>query len=631
MGVRNAVNDDIASTIPGRKWWTRAEGIIDRLIVLITDVHRVCQRPFMWSTSHLHGPRRSHEQSHNEVKRSRSSSPDDGIEPRRRTSSDATPRQTPATTRFLNTAIDQDASRSVLPSTTSDRSEGFSSAKRLGFLADKLTSSLSSKESSSTLKGSLHPSQLLHPHSHSRTESNPSPSPSPAPGLMASTNMSSSSKPHTSPSKASYGRTYDSKLVTREMHRLGNLVPSGLAPQLSTAPSVASMALPAAGGISQTSISSSSNDESWGVLHVHVLPLFNGEPLRIPMQVCPIFHVKRHIQSAVSSAPSRAIAQLETDASELIAAGMVTLNAKLTGIDDEKLVARVVEIWGFFWDQVLTYLEGQVLLPLQTDPLLSSLYRTPKSHRATSPTRQTGSKPPLTTTSSSKGTNHIDVRSVALRSFRDRVILPPYQRLYARLSLANRQDTFQETASYQQPRLQQMLLVLSSETQHSPPTFSLTKPAPPQLTAGEAAVKELLRLVRSPRPQSEIRNQKYKNAPGFPNTFMSGGPRDRRGRVAHKGKSVANEEDLYGEETPRLGSAGYVVEIEREREREFLEALRSPDIEPSGPRTSSGGWGLGAGNVENGKLTEEEEEDEPLDWDQAQAVVERMVGMNTRK
>lgn len=37
---------------------------------------------------------------------------------------------------------------------------------------------------------------------------------------------------------------------------------------------------------------------------------------------------------------------------------MVTLNAKLMGIDDEKLVARVVEIWGFFWDQVLTYVEG---------------------------------------------------------------------------------------------------------------------------------------------------------------------------------------------------------------------------------------------------------------------------------
>ena len=43
---------------------------------------------------------------------------------------------------------------------------------------------------------------------------------------------------------------------------------------------------------------------------------------------------------------------------------MVTLNAKLNGIDDEKLVARVVEIWGFFWDQVLTYLEGVRLLHL---------------------------------------------------------------------------------------------------------------------------------------------------------------------------------------------------------------------------------------------------------------------------
>ena len=49
---------------------------------------------------------------------------------------------------------------------------------------------------------------------------------------------------------------------------------------------------------------------------------------------------------------------LEHDASELIASGMVTLNAKFVGVDDDKLVARVVEIWGFFWDQVLPYVEG---------------------------------------------------------------------------------------------------------------------------------------------------------------------------------------------------------------------------------------------------------------------------------
>jgi hypothetical protein len=38
---------------------------------------------------------------------------------------------------------------------------------------------------------------------------------------------------------------------------------------------------------------------------------------------------------------------------------MMTLKAKLSGIDDDdKLVSRVVEVWGFFFDQVLPYIEG---------------------------------------------------------------------------------------------------------------------------------------------------------------------------------------------------------------------------------------------------------------------------------
>lgn len=69
--------------------------------------------------------------------------------------------------------------------------------------------------------------------------------------------------------------------------------------------------------------------------------------------------VKKHIQTVISSTPSKALAMLEKDATELIAHGMVTLNAKLSGIEDErKLVHRVVEVWGFFWDQVLPYVEG---------------------------------------------------------------------------------------------------------------------------------------------------------------------------------------------------------------------------------------------------------------------------------
>ncbi|KAG5646283.1 hypothetical protein DXG03_003879 [Asterophora parasitica] len=576
----------------------------------------------------------------------------------RRSSTDATPRQTPTTPRFLSspTQPDHDATRSILNATP----DLFSPSKRLGLFADKISSSLSGTQAN--LKGSLHPSQLLHPltHPHSRDESvHTPPPPSPQHTMASSSSIASVSKAHTSPSKASYGRTYDSKLVSREMHRLGTLahLPSALTPPIATAPLATSLTMPAAGA--PANLASSSTSDPWGALHVHVLPLFNGEPLRIPIISSEDLNilVKRHIQSVVSSSPSKALATLENDASELIASGMVTLNAKLMGIDDEKLVARVVEIWGFFWDQVLTYVEG-VLLPLQTDPLLSSLYRTPKSlHRATSPGRQ-GVKGSSGSSNGSTSTTHIDVRSVALRAFRDRVILPLFQRLYMRLSMPNRQDTYQEPSTYQQPRLQQMLLVLTSQRRPRPVAFSLTTPAPTP-TAGEQAITDLLRVVRSPRQQLDTRAQSMKPGPMSPlsraPSFLSGGlPRDRRGRIAQKQQGGggegrvpplpgAGDDERYGEkhgslnpnpnggELARTAPAplhGSVADFEREREREFLEALRSPDLDnPATTRASVGGWGLGAGHEDVSKTLDEEEEDEMLDWNQAQAIVEHMVGM----
>jgi len=118
-------------------------------------------------------------------------------------------------------------------------------------------------------------------------------------------------------------------------------------------------------------------------------------------------------------------------------------------------------------------------------------------------------------------------------------------------------------------------------------TFSLTAPSP-QPTAGESAIRDLLRLVRDPRPKADLRRQKFKNCPGFQTrtpTFLSGGqPRDRRGRVALKGKNppeltglrglgLGTEDEISGEEIPRVGPI-YGIDMEREREREFLEALR---------------------------------------------------------
>lgn len=156
-----------------------------------------------WASSHSHTPRRSHDQNAvpMDKKHSRSSSPDNSTEPPRRSSSDATPRQTPATTRFLSpTPNDQDTSRSVLTSAQ----DVFSSSKRLGFFADKLTSSISGATHSNP-KSSLHPSQLLHPHSHSRSDSSQPPTSSTPTSTMAtSSSMTNVTKSHTSPSKVQW-------------------------------------------------------------------------------------------------------------------------------------------------------------------------------------------------------------------------------------------------------------------------------------------------------------------------------------------------------------------------------------------------------------------------------------------
>ena len=89
--------------------------------------------------------------------------------------------------------------------------------------------------------------------------------------------------------------------------------------------------------------------------------------------------------------------------------------------------------------------------------------------------------------------------------------------------------------------------------------------------------------MRNPCPQYDPVKQKFKNSPAFQPrtpTFLSGGiPRDRRGRIAQKGKIPPTShdqrnDDVFGEETPRKGPVSYIIEMEREREREMLEALR---------------------------------------------------------
>jgi len=97
--------------------------------------------------------------------------------------------------------------------------------------------------------------------------------------------------------------------------------------------------------------------------------------------------------------------------------------------------------------------------------------------------------------------------------------------------------------------------------------------------------------------------------------------------------------DRWEDLTPK--NDGWYTEAEREREKEFLESLRSPGLgieeedeeETDGDGVSggedggvAGGWGLGRGQHSYRDEEEDLEESVQNDW-QAQGVVERMVGL----
>jgi hypothetical protein len=127
--------------------------------------------------------------------------------------------------------------------------------------------------------------------------------------------------------------------------------------------------------------------------------------------------------------------------------------------------------------------------------------------------------------------------------------------------------------------------------------------------------------VRSGASGTRLSGQRGAHAPRTL-SFLSGNvPRDRRGRIAHRPGPLSLDEtssDLEDDVvTPRLG-LGPDAEIgTRERERELLDSLRSPD-QPEA-RESVGGWGLGT--WDEGISTREkddDDEDEQMDLEQTQ-------------
>ena len=192
----------------------------------------------------------------------------------RRTSLNATPRPTPTSSHPL----DQDSNTPSNLTTTDSLQHP--NSRRLGFFTDKLLNS-SFSHSQSHIHLTQSPSGLLPPRSHLRADSTPR-----DPFSMA--NNANINKRHTSPSKVSSsaqfpnplfdliwlsgelqpgtGITYDARLVSREMHRLGNLSHLPIHLPTSLAASSSTLYLPTTASSSALPSTSSGKDNSWGSL-----------------------------------------------------------------------------------------------------------------------------------------------------------------------------------------------------------------------------------------------------------------------------------------------------------------------------------------------------------------------------
>ncbi|KAG0167759.1 hypothetical protein DFQ29_000278 [Apophysomyces sp. BC1021] len=181
---------------------------------------------------------------------------------------------------------------------------------------------------------------------------------------------------------------------------------------------------------SMTSTAQNTQGDVWQKLCVCVLPLFNGEGVQGAIEDLNEL-VRRCLTDPISP-------QLYNDIESLLRDGMFTLNAKMLGVSDEKLLDRLVEQWSFFFTYALPYFEA-VFLPLRTDVRYRSV----------------------------EEAEMWNMRNLVLRSFRDNVILLQTKRLEDVFT-----KLFTDFGSSQNPaataaKMLQMTSILASSPDHN--------------------------------------------------------------------------------------------------------------------------------------------------------------------
>ncbi|BFZ58667.1 hypothetical protein PYCC9005_005731 [Savitreella phatthalungensis] len=149
-------------------------------------------------------------------------------------------------------------------------------------------------------------------------------------------------------------------------------------------------------------IAHDASDDLWPLLCSRVLPLFNGEGLRQPIEDINRL-VSQQLRRYVERKEQRHVVE---DLAELFETGIRSLDNGLTHLSDERLLARLIEIWSFFFAMILPYLEA-TFLPISIE-------------FTSNPSPYLGNAGNLA---------NLSINALALSSYRDVLIVPRAKRL----------------------------------------------------------------------------------------------------------------------------------------------------------------------------------------------------------
>ncbi|KIH90737.1 HbrB-domain-containing protein [Sporothrix brasiliensis 5110] len=186
-----------------------------------------------------------------------------------------------------------------------------------------------------------------------------------------------------------------------------------------------------------------SYDDAWPYLKAKLQVIFEGEDLRIPVELLNRV-VVMHIQYCIQRRSPNIILE---DLRDLLTMGFASLDRTLRQTPEDRLIPALVELWLFTFTSILPYMQA-VFLPLDLEFAGMGTLLTPEQARdfwggVTATTATTAAATAATTATTASPavapvSAVLDVRRLVLASYRDTVILPRYDTLkpiFSRLSL----------------------------------------------------------------------------------------------------------------------------------------------------------------------------------------------------